>query len=220
MLTGTVPDPAVFTVFKPGDTVVGTSPGGADDTWLTLAKLYGSRPNEEFVTDIIGDPGTIPVPLIGNYALDISPNPDCSRCSGVTCTAVSAHVIILDRGMVVAEKVLSPGGILAFNSQNDGSSVSVTFVNGQALYSTCPQAQAGTVSGTRTVSDYIIQVVPPVAYGQINLRTATTTSPVETLLEIQIPLLQLPQHRPSLSRQHHLRQNRVLFRLRSPVQLA
>jgi hypothetical protein len=75
-LTGTVPDAAAFTIFKTGDPVVATSTGGPVEAWITLAKLYGSRPNEEMVTDIVGDIGTIPTPLIGNYALDATTVPD------------------------------------------------------------------------------------------------------------------------------------------------
>ena len=58
-ITGTVPDPAAFTVFKNGDPVVGTRPACDGVTWTALAKLYGSRPNEGLLTDIIGDIGTI-----------------------------------------------------------------------------------------------------------------------------------------------------------------
>jgi len=83
-LTGTVPDVSAFSFFKTGDTVVATSIGGAGETWITLAKLFGSRPNEEFVTDIAGDIRTIPTPLIGNYALDATTVPDCTACSGTT----------------------------------------------------------------------------------------------------------------------------------------
>lgn len=180
-LTGTVPDAAAFTVFKTGDPVIGTSTGGAGDTWVTLAKLYGSRPNEEFITDIIGEPGTIPTPLIGNYKLDIATAPDCTQCSGVTCVAKSSDVILLSSGRVASEKILMPGETLTFNGRNDGSMVSVTFVKGQALSSTCPQAQMGTVGGVQPISDYIVTVVPPISFSQNNIRTATTTRPDEAL---------------------------------------
>ena len=92
----------------PGDPVVATSLGGAGGTWIGLAKLYGSGPDEEYVTDIMGDPGTIPTPLIGNYALDVTTTPDCSACSGTTCTALSSDVKVKSSGTVVLEETLPP----------------------------------------------------------------------------------------------------------------
>ena len=54
-LTSPVSDIAALKLFKSGDPTVGTTIGGAYDTWIALAKLYGSRPNEEYITDIVGD---------------------------------------------------------------------------------------------------------------------------------------------------------------------
>jgi len=180
-LTGTVPNETALTLFKPGDTIVATSIGGPGDTWIALAKLYGSRPNEAYVTDIVGDPGTIPTPLIGNYTLSLATTPDCSQCSGTTCTATASSVTLLSTGMNVFAKPLAPGQSFFFNARNDGSSVAVAFVKGQAPSDTCPQVQAGTVGGVQPVSVYIVNVVPPIGYSQVNLRTATTTRPDEAL---------------------------------------
>jgi hypothetical protein len=180
-LTSTIPDKAALSVFKPGDSIIGTATGGAYDTWITLAKLYGSRPNEEFVTDIIGDVRSVPTPLVGNYDLDISAAPDCALCSGTSCTAGSSDVTILTNGRVGTEQILTPGQSLQYNGRNDGSSISVTFVKGQALSDTCPQAANGMVGGIQPISDYIVNVVPPIGYGQVDIRTATTTRPDEAL---------------------------------------
>jgi hypothetical protein len=185
-LTGTVPDTAAFTVFKNGDPVVATSVGGPGETWITLAKLYGSRPNEELVTDIVGDIGTIPTPLIGNYALDATTVPDCSVCSGTTCTAMSAIVMVKSEGYGILARTLLPGESFTYSGRNDGSSVTVTFVKGQALSATCP-GKAG-VTGPQAISVYLVKVVPPVSAAQTNIRTATTTRPDEALT----PLLSLP----------------------------
>ena len=185
-LTGTVPDAAAFTVFRNGDTVIATSLGGSGETWITLAKLYGSRPNEEMVTDIVGDIGTIPTPLIGNYALDATTVPDCSACSGTTCTAMSAIVMVKSGGYGVLARTLMPGESLTYSGRNDGSGVTVTFVKGQALSTTCP-GKAG-MTGPQTISVYVVKVVPPVSAAQTNIRTATTTRPDEALT----PLLSLP----------------------------
>jgi hypothetical protein len=178
-LTGTVPDSAAFTVFNIGDPGIATSIGGPGETWITIAKLYGSRPNEELVTDVVGDIRTIPAPFIGDYALDTSTAPDCSVCSGTTCTATSATVKVKSKGIVVLERTLNPGESLSYNGRNDGSSIYVRFVKGQAESATC-MGMAG-ITGSQAVSVYIVRVVPPISSAQTNLRTATTTRPDEAL---------------------------------------
>jgi hypothetical protein len=178
-LTGTVPDAAAFAIFNIGDPVIATSIGGPGETWITLAKLYGSRPNEELVTDIVGDIRTIPAPFIGEYALDTSTTPDCSVCSGTTCTATSATVKVKSKGIIVLERTLNPGDSLSYNGRNDGSGFYVRFVKGQALSTECPGMAIGT--GSQAVSVYVVKIVPPISAAQTNLRTATTTRPDEAL---------------------------------------
>jgi len=177
VLTGLVPDVSAFSVFKSGDTVVATSVGGAGERWIRLAKLSGSRPNEEFVTDIIGDIGTIPTPLTGNYALDTTTVPDCPACTGTTCTATSANVKVMSEGKEVFVKALGPGESFTYNGRNDGSGVAVTFVKGEALSATCPGK--GGMTGPQAISVYIVRIVPPISAAQTNIRTATTTRPDE-----------------------------------------
>lgn len=172
-LTGTVPDAAAFSVLKSGDTAIATSLGGAGEQWITLAKLYGSRPNEEFVTDLIGDPRTVDTPFIGDYAVVAETVPDCTACTGTVCTASQAKVTVKSTSMTVMEKTLKPGESLMYNGRNDGSSVNVKFVAGQAAAQLCP-GKAG-MTGPQAVSTYVISIVPPVGTGQVNIRTATTT---------------------------------------------
>jgi hypothetical protein len=178
-LTGTVPDAAAFTVFNIGDPVIATSIGGPGETWITLAKLYGSRPNEELVTDIVGDIRTIPAPFIGEYALDTSTTPDCSVCSGTTCRATSATVKVKSKGIVVLERTLNPGQSLSFNGRNDGSGIYVRFVKCQVQSTACPGLAS--VTGSQAISVYVVKIVPPISASQTNLRTATTTRPDEAL---------------------------------------
>jgi hypothetical protein len=185
-LTGTVPDAAAFTVFRNGDSVVATSLGDPGEMWITLAKLYGSRPNEELVTDIVGDIGTIPTPLIGNYDLDATTVPDCSACSGTTCTAMSAIVMVKSEGYRILARTLMPGESFTYSGRNDGSIMTVTFVKGQALSATCP-GKAG-LTGPQPFSVYVVNVVPPISAAQTNIRTATTTRTDEALT----PLRSLP----------------------------
>jgi len=179
VLTGTAPDVSAFSVFTNGDPVIATSIGGAGETWITIAKLFGTRSNEELVTDIVGDFRTIPTPLIGKYALDATTIPDCSVCTGSTCTATSANVRVMSEGMEVFTKTLRPGESFTYNGRNDGSSVTVTFVRGEALSATCP-GNAG-MTGPQAISAYRVSIVPPISAGQTNIRTATTTRPDEAL---------------------------------------
>jgi hypothetical protein len=181
-LTGTVPDAAAFTLFKTGDTVVATSVGGAGETWVTIAKVYGPRPNEEFVSSLVGDFSTIPSPFVGDYSLAASTTPDCSQCTGSTCTASLANVKVRSGATSVADKNLKPGESFTYNGRNDGSSITVTFVSGQASSDTC--AGKSGVVGPQAISDYIVTVVPPIGYEQVDIRTATTTRPDEAITPI------------------------------------
>lgn len=178
-LTGTVPDAAVFSVFHGGENAVATSIGGAGGTWMTLAKIYGPKETEQLVTDIVGDPGTVPLPLIGNYVVETETVPDCAACTGTVCTAREAKVTVRSSGSTVAEKALAPGASFTYNGRNDGSSVMVTFVSGQAASQSCP-GKAG-MTGPQALSVFIVKVAPPVGYGQVDIRTATTTRPEEAL---------------------------------------
>jgi len=181
-LTGTVPDKAAFSVFTKGDSVVATSLGGTGGTWISLAKLYGTGSYADYATDEIGDIGSLPVSLIGDYAVTEETNADCSACTGTTCTATSSKVTVRSSNMTVAEKTLLPGEFLFFNGRNDASSVNVTFVKGEALSSTCAGKEA-LVGGVQPVSNYIVNVVPPLgvtvtAHGTEAPVTAGTTAPV------------------------------------------
>jgi hypothetical protein len=178
-LTGTVPDPAAFSVFSGGEQAVVTSLGGPGEQWITLAKIYGPRETEQLITDIVGDPRTVPLPLIGDYSVETSTVPDCNACTGTTCTAKQANVTVKSSGSEVSEKTLAPGESLSYNGRNDGSGVMVKFISGQAASESCP-GKAG-MTGPQAVSVYVVKVTPPVGYGQVNLRTATTTRPEEAL---------------------------------------
>jgi len=174
-LTGTAPAESAFALFGTGDPVVATSLGGAGNTWITLAKLFGTEPEDAMVTDIVGDPGTVPLPLIGDYALEMSTTPDCNACSGTVCTAVSSVVKIKSGGAVVMEKTLTPRQTMLFNGRNDGSSVEVSFVKGQAVATTCAGGRSG-MTGPQPVSVYLVHVVPPIGTATHLPVTATTVA--------------------------------------------
>lgn len=182
-LTGTAPAESAYSVFKVGDPVVATSIGGAGSTWITLAKLYGSEPADAYITDVVGDPGTVPVPLIGDYALDISTTPDCNACSGTVCTAASSSVKIKSSNTVVMEKTLTPRQTMMFNGRNDGSSIEVSFVKGQAVATNCAGGRSG-MTGPQPVSVYIVHVVPPIG---TTTHAPVADIPVATTVPTPVP---------------------------------
>jgi hypothetical protein len=173
---GMVPTGSTYDIFKKDDTAVGTSLGDAGGTWMTLAKLAGPGANEEFVTDLVGDPNGIPTPLVGNYAVSYTTEPDCSTCYGTTCTAVSATVSVTSNGAVAMKKTLLPRQSFTYNARNDGSSVSVSFVKGEAPSLTCASGQYG-MTGPQPVSVFVINVVPPVGFAPAT--PAPTAAPTE-----------------------------------------
>lgn len=177
-LTGSVPVDSALTVFNVGDTVVATSLGGAGGDWIAIAKLYNGLPAGEYVIDIVGDPGSIPTPLAGDYSLDLSTAPDCTTCYGTTCKAVTSSVNILSRGTRVLEKTLSPRQVALYNGRNDGSSVEVTFVKGEASSATCVGG-SHLMTGPQPVSVYIVTVVPPIGFAEQFKATPTPVPPTE-----------------------------------------
>jgi hypothetical protein len=178
-LTGSVPADSALTVFIIGDTVVATSLGGAGGTWIAIAKLYNEFPAEEYVIDIVGDPGAIPTPLAGDYALDLSTTPDCTTCFGTTCKATNSHVFVLSGGARVLEKTLEPRQTMLYNGRNDGSSVEVTFIKGEAPSDTC--AGRTGMTGPQAISVYLVNVVPGIGYtGQYASTPTTAPTPIPT----------------------------------------
>jgi hypothetical protein len=180
-LTGTAPADSALTIFNIGDTVVATSLGGAGGNWVTLAKLYNGLPAGEYVIDIVGDPATIPTPLAGDYALELSTDPDCTSCSGTTCNAATSTVRILSSGTAVLEKSLNPRQVALYNGRNDGSSVEVTFVKGEASSSTC--AGRTMMTGPQPISVYIVNIVPPIGFAeQFKVTPTTIPTPEQTTI--------------------------------------
>ncbi|MEI7434656.1 MAG: hypothetical protein WCJ93_10430 [Methanomicrobiales archaeon] len=156
-LTGTVPDPAVFTVLKAGDPVVATSMGGSGGTWIGVAKVFPTPGIENWLaTDIIGDPDSLPVNLAADYYFVYSTTPECGNCTGSVCNALSAAVTLNSTDLTVLQKTLGRGEKVVYNRRNDNSSVIITFVQGQGLAEKCP-GKAGMV-GLQPVSTFIIHV--------------------------------------------------------------
>jgi len=183
-LTGTVPADSAFSVFSAGDTVVATSTGGAGGTWIALGKLTGPG-DDSTVTGIVGDPAAISTPLAGGYSLELLTEPDCTTCSGTTCTAASSSVRVMSGTTILMAQDLAPGHAMTYNGRNDGSSVGVTFVKGQASSSTCAGRAPG-MTGPQPISVYLVHVVPPI--GSVTAATGTVTgSPLATRAGVTTP---------------------------------
>ncbi len=178
-LTGTVPDKAVFPVIRSGDRAVVTALGGPDGRFIAVAKLAAGGTGAGFVTALFGDPSTIPVPFIGDYAVTAQTLPDCGSCTGTVCNASLANVTVLSSGTPVLNRNLAPGETLFFNGRNDASSVTVTFVSGEASSSSCPATEI--ITGPQPVSDFIVTVVPPIGMQETGTPVLTTAAatPVE-----------------------------------------
>jgi hypothetical protein len=195
-LTGTVPDAASLSVFARNDQVVAVSLGGTGGTWIALAKLYGSGASADNATDETGDIGSLPVALIGDYVVTAITVPNCSACTGTTCTATGSNVTITSGTLNVAYKTLSPGESLFFNGRNDASSVNVSFMDGEALSDSCP-GSTGLIGGVQPISDYIVHVVPPLGMtvttppATPSNAPTTVTAPVITTQESGLPFAAL-----------------------------
>lgn len=184
-LTATVPDPVAYTVFSGAEPVIATNTGGDGGKWITIAQVYGSRDTEQVITDIVGDPSTIVLPLIANYGVDTETVPDCSSCSGTVCEAPQAKVTVKSDGRTLQVKTLTVGESFTYNGRNDGSAIVVKYISGEAASQSCPGLSS--MTGPQARSVFVIQVTPPIGYGQVNIRTATTTRPEEALKTMATP---------------------------------
>lgn len=160
-VVGTVPEEGIFNTFRNGDQVVATILGGSGGAWAGFARVIPSAGREEWaVTDLFGDPDTIPVPLAGGYEIEYSTTPDCTQCTGSVCKAQSAHVVLKSGEITVLDRSMTAGQSARYSGRNDGSSVSILYLTGEADSGPC--SQAGPLTGMQPISNFILQVVPPI----------------------------------------------------------
>ncbi len=181
-VTGTVPDNQVLSEFKSGDSVAASILGGPGGDWAAVALIFPTPGIENwYSTDVHGDPVYVEnVPLAASYAVATLTAPDCTKCTGTVCVAKSAMVEIQSSGTVVKNVTLTPGQNVTYNGRNDGSSVQVTFLSGEAPSSACPNA-TGMMTGPQPVSDFTIHVQQPVATPTTTKATTPPTSPPTTV---------------------------------------
>jgi hypothetical protein len=162
-LTGTVPVPEVFSVVSPGMTVEATTIGGPGGRWIGIGTLFPTPGIEYwFAQDLFGDPSVLPAPLMADFDLNVETIPECRECSATVCTAQSALVNVSQIEGRDQEVDLVPGQTFTFSERNDNSSLTVTFLQGEASASDCPGAEPLN-GGIQPVSNFVVHVQPPIA---------------------------------------------------------
>lgn len=155
--TGAVPDKAVFTLVKKGDTVRAVNLGGDNGAWITVAKVNSSAPGT-IVQSIVGEPKEgIADLLAGNYTVSFTTNPDCARYNktmGTVTPAVSAGITVAKDGKKVATKTLKAGASMVYKDKK-GNGVTVRFVKGQASSAKCRDGN-DTMTGPQPISVFVI----------------------------------------------------------------
>jgi hypothetical protein len=176
-LTGSVPGPEVFAVVVPGMTVEATSIGGAGGRWIGIGTLFPTPGIEYWLAqDLFGDPSTLPAPLEADFDLSVETAPDCRECNATVCTAQSALVNVSQTAGRNREEVMLPGQTFTFSERNDNSSLTVTFLQGQAASAGCPGAEP-LIGGIQPVSNFIVHVQPPIAFVPTTEATTGITTP-------------------------------------------
>jgi hypothetical protein len=156
VLTGTAPVPEVFDRISTGSQVMAGSLGMPGGTWTGIGLLmppYG--PEALLSTDLYGDPGLLPAPLVAGYGFSATLQPDCDACTGTTCPAVAANLTIFHDGAEVWSGVLLPGEDTQYRDPSDQSGLYVKFVSGQASSRLCPNASPA-MGGPQPISVFIV----------------------------------------------------------------
>jgi hypothetical protein len=161
VLTGKVPAGDAVLVLKSGNTVEAVSLGNPGGNWIGLGRLVPDYAREGwYATDLFGDVNSLPAPLASSYAVTTVTAPDCLNCTRPLCSAESSMVTINRYSVPRMNRSLLPGQSLFYEDPADLSSVSVTFIRGQASGQQCPNASGG-ISTVQPVSVYVIRVEPP-----------------------------------------------------------
>ncbi|OPX66254.1 MAG: hypothetical protein A4E37_02205 [Methanoregulaceae archaeon PtaB.Bin056] len=189
-VVGTVPEEGIFNTFRNGDQVVATVMGASGGAWAGFAHVIPSSGKAQWVvTDLFGDPDTIPVPLAGDYEIEYSTTPDCNHCTGSVCKAQSAHVVLKSGGIPVLERTMTAGQSARYSGRNDGSSVSILYLTGEADAGTC--TPAGSLAGMQPISNFILKVIQPIGQsatpGVVTHPTAEGIEPKVTPLSTPAP---------------------------------
>lgn len=175
-ITGSVPDPSALSITHLGTTVEATITGGPGGFWIGIGNVY-PKDGTFYAEQIIGELYSLPAPLAGNYSISPSLNPDCSRCSGTICPALSALVTLLRDDKPVLEKTLAPGEHMLYSPQGDSQQVNVSFIRGEASSMTCfPKEE---MVGPQPESVFFVQVLNASPNASISSTPSSTTTVME-----------------------------------------
>ena len=87
-------------------------------------------------TDLFGDPGDNPVPLIHNYSLGYEPGPDITGCPVNQplweCTAGYLNISLMHRNNTVAETRVLRNATFVYEDPDDKTTVALQFFGGKA----------------------------------------------------------------------------------------
>ncbi|WP_067052530.1 hypothetical protein [Methanofollis ethanolicus] len=187
LVTGAVPDARVFSEFHVGDAVAATAVNAEGGRWIAVGRTVESA-DVPYATMIVGDPAKLPVSLAGDYALRYDTRPDCANSTGSVCPAMVANVTITSEGKTVLQQTLAPGETAFFNGRNDNSSVSVTFLGGQASAYDCSGGGQIIPPGPQPVSSFVVVVNPPIGFPAPSTQLSTP-APTTLALPALLPLI-------------------------------
>ncbi len=159
-VTGTVPTDATFSLIRSGQVVEASSLGMPGGHWTgigLLAPVYAEQ--GYFATALVGDLGSLPVPLIDGYSVTAVTEPDCDTCTGSTCSATLARITVARNGETVGTATLYPAETYQYRDEEDHSGMDVAFITGRASAASCPNASPF-MTGPQPVSVFTVSVIP------------------------------------------------------------
>ncbi|MHC1627059.1 MAG: hypothetical protein ACXQTG_00955 [Methanoculleaceae archaeon] len=172
LLEITPPDPAAFDILSVGDTAVVTMLGDINGSCIAIGRLRETPEGALLVTDLVGEPRSIPFDFAGDYDLSYVAIPDCTNRSGTVAPAIAVNVTLFAEGWEVYQTVLTPGETMTWNGLNDGSVFTARFISGEAKSASCRGSEG--MCGPRPVSTFVIRVTPPTG---LELRNAGPATP-------------------------------------------
>jgi len=182
MLEFAPPDPSAFDIVSAGETAAVTMLGDLNGTCIAVGRLQQTPPGDLVITDLVGDPRSMPIDLVGEYYLSYEAIPDCANSTGTTAPALAMNVSLFSGEWAVWEDRLAPGESMTWNGRNDGSVFKATFISGEADSSLCPGAEK--MTGPQPVSTFDIRITPPIGLELADAEPATspggTASPTAT----------------------------------------
>jgi hypothetical protein len=147
-ITAEVPSSVAFYFCDIGTHVMAVINNGSDSKrWISIATLRNDNLNKDFTDYINGDPTKVSVLFEGNYSVNITVIPDCTRCNGSICQAAYANISLKRYGKTVSEPILYPdvNGSVRSNKgfsytdpdPHDHSQIFISFISGEVNSEKC-----------------------------------------------------------------------------------